>query len=387
MNKLLKKLGLLILTTLMLSSTSSCNLSDFFLAVEPLKYKVIAQKGSASLALCAYYDDEHLEFQDDIVTLENAFKGNGNLDDYQIIFYDSVRGLDLCQEYGNYAYVATIALGNQQLVPLKENIDNNKIINVLANNEFGSLGKTAKKIFTQENGYNITFVDYNELEYYNYFLNGDYLNTNYDYAFICEPYATRLMTLKESPLYDKEYDEYTQNEDRGFDTSFKMYCETLRLFYQSYNESYEDSSYGIPQTGIFVNKKFYQENSKTMNKVLELINKEISNKYVKDVRYTRLDFFNLSTEYNDPNEDMNSELTKKAFQVQFDKVGISWNEATRLQAWHTVLGQNPNYEKYINRLEYVKDLTTYYSEDKLKAYYNFIDEDFPSEENFIKLPF
>ena len=380
----LKKILFLPLVVMMTLTNSSCFFSDFFIPVEPLRYKVIAQKGSASLSLCAYYDDENLTFSDDISLIESAFKSNDE-SNYQIIFYDSVRGLDLCEEYGNYAYVATIARGNQQYVPLKESIDNDQPLKILANNEFGSLGKSLKAMLTDQTKYSLSFVDLNELDYYNYFLSGEYLNDGYDYAFISEPYATRLMTLKASPLYNKEYDEYTLNEDRGFDTSLKMYCDSLKQFYNSFNSDYENSSFGIPQTGIFVNKDFYQSNYQTINKVFNLINNEISNKYVKDVGYTRLDFINLSTEFNDPDEDMDSELTLKAFQLQFDKVGISWNEATRLQAWHTVLGQNPNFEKYINRLEYVKDITSYYSIDYMKEYYRFIGEEFPSEDNFIKL--
>ena len=188
-----------------------------------------------------------------------------------------------------------------------------------------------------------------------------------------------------SPLYTNSLSyQYFKGTSEPFITiSFWLWIG--KFWYNSFNSDYENSSFGIPQTGIFVNKDFYQSNYQTINKVFNLINKEISNKYVKDVGYTRLDFINLSTEFNDPDEDMDSELTLKAFQLQFDKVGISWNEATRLQAWHTVLGQNPNFEKYINRLEYVKDITSYYSIDYMKEYYRFIGEEFPSEDNFIKL--
>ena len=204
----LKKILFLPLVVMMTLTNSSCFFSDFFIPVEPLRYKVIAQKGSASLSLCAYYDDENLTFSDDISLIESAFKSNDE-SNYQIIFYDSVRGLDLCEEYGNYAYVATIARGNQQYVPLKESIDKDQPLKILANNEFGSLGKSLKAMLTDQTKYSLSFVDLNELDYYNYFLSGEYLNDGYDYAFISEPYATRLMTLKASPLYNKEYDEYT----------------------------------------------------------------------------------------------------------------------------------------------------------------------------------
>ena len=122
-----------------------------------------------------------------------------------------------------------------------------------------------------------------------------------------------------------------------------------------------------------------------MDKVFNLINKEISNKYVIDVGYTRLDFINLSEEFNDPNEDVNSEQTKRAYKAQFDKVGISWNEAVRLQAWHSVLGQDAPFEKYINRLEYSKNITSYYTDQAYQTYYSFIGEDMPDSSNFIKL--
>ena len=364
---------------------TSCAFSSAFLAVEPLRYKALAQKGSGSLALCAYYDDKNLTFSDDLTQIEEAFKGEGKEDDYQIIVYDAVRGLDLCQEYGNYASVATIARGNQQFVPLKENIDNTKTLKVLCNNEFGSLGKTAKKVLTKEEGYEAHFTDMNDLEYYNFFLNGEFSSLDYDYAFISEPYATRLMTLKESPLYDKNFDEYTSNDDRDSNEMKNVYCESLQDFYVSMSGSNETTRLGIPQTGIFVNKEFYKDNYLTMDKVFNLINKEISNKYVIDVGYTRLDFINLSEEFNDPNEDVNSEQTKRAYKAQFDKVGISWNEAVRLQAWHSILGQDAPFEKYINRLEYSKNITSYYTDQAYQTYYSFIGEDMPDSSNFIKL--
>lgn len=372
-----------VLLSLSLTSTS-CDFSNHFIVVEPITYNVIAQKGSASLSLGAYYDDDDLELSDDIKKIEEAFKGTGEPDDYQIIVYDSVRGLDLCEEYGNYAYIGTLAMGNQQFVPLKDKIDNTKKIKVLLNNEQGSLGKTFKKISELSDQFEIEFTSLNELEYYNYFLNGEYKTSDYDYAFITEPYATRLMTIKESPLYNQIYDEYTANTDRGFDTSKKMYCASLRDSYRSFNTS-KFNDRGIPQTGFFVNKNFYSTHYETMNKVFDMINKEVELKYVRDVSYTRVDFRKLSEEYNDPNEDPNSEQTQLAFKVQFDKVGISYSEVARLQAWHVVLGQDAPYEKFINRLEYVKDIYTYYSDDYLKAYYEFIGETFPSEENFIKI--
>ena len=365
---------------------SSCSFSSAFIRVEPFNYKVLAQKGSASLALSTYYTDENLHFTDDIAQLEEAFKGQSDQeDDFQMIFYDSVRGLDLCQEYGNYVYAATIARGNQQLVPLKKDIDQSKTLKVLCNNEFGSLGKTAKKILTAEEGYDLSFSSLNELDYYNYFFNGEYKETDYDYAFISEPYATRLMTVKESSLYNKEYDEYTINEDRGDDPSKKMYCESLKNFYIGSVGDSDISRLGIPQTGIFVNRDFYQKNQGTMDKVFYLFNKVIGNRFVTDARYTRLDFFNLSEDYNDVEGDPNSEQTLLAYKYQFDTVGISWSEVTRLQAWHIYLGQDAPFEKYINRLEYPKNITSYYKMDAIKSYYQFLGEPMPDPSYFIEL--
>lgn len=386
MNKRLKKSLSVIGLSFFLATASSCSFNNFFLKIEPLSYNILAEKGSGSLALCAYYYDidEHLFFSSDQKMIEEAFDKGDSEGDYQIIIYDAVRGLDLCEQYGKFAYVGTLATGNQQLMPLKE-IDNiyQKEFKVLANNEFGSLGKTIKKAMDPYK-YKITFTDDTDFELYNKLLNGTYLD-QYDYCLISEPFATRLMTLKNSKLYNKEYDEYTSNEDRGFDTTDKMYCTSLKTIYFSENQENKLSNLGVPQTAIFVNKNAYEKNKESMDKVFDLINKEISNKYVRDVNYTRADFRLLSEEFNDPNEDMESEQTQKAFEQQFNKVGISWNEASRLQAWHTVLGQDAAFEKFINRLCYVKDIFSYYDDSCIKAYYEFIDESYPGDEYFIEI--
>lgn len=386
MNNHLKKcLGVFALS-FFLTTASSCNLGKYFLKVEPLTYNILAEKGSGSLALCAYYYDidEHLFFSSDQKMIEEAFNKGDSDGDYQIIVYDAVRGLDLCKQYDKFAYVGTLASGNQQLVPLKEiDIATQNSFKILANNEFGSLGKTIKKALTPDK-YQITFTEDTDLELYNKLYEGTYID-QYDYCFISEPFAMRLMTLKTSKLYNQKFDEYTSNEDRGHEISKKMYCTPLKTIYLSTNQENQYSNLGIPQTAIFVNKNAYENNKESMDKVFDLINKEIANKYVRDVNYTRADFRNLSEEFNDPNEDMESEQTQKAFEVQFNKVGISWNEASRLQAWHTVLGQNASFEKFINRLCYVKDIFSYYNESYIKAYYEFIEEDYPGESYFIEI--
>lgn len=382
--KSVKALSLTLFASLLLGTATSCSfLNRYFLEVEPFETPSIAQKGTVSLLLSCYYDDENLIFSDDLSEIENSFQNRK----YPIIFCDSVRGLELCDEYGFYAYVSTISMGNQQFVPLKGGLDSTQKVSVVANNERGSLGKTTKRMFENDPLYEISFLEKNDLEFYTYLYEGQYADEDYDYAFIAEPYATRLMTDENSALYDAEYDEYTSNEDRGFDTSKNMYCESLRVFYQSFNEATPYNDRGIPQSGIFVDKEYYETHAKSVGKILNLLNQLICNKCVKDANYTRSDFRELSKDYNDPEENMESELTRQAFQYQFDTVGISWNEVARLQAWHTVLGQDAPYEKFINRLEYVKNLDSYYGEEYLRAYYDYIGEEYPSESSFLKIEF
>lgn len=382
--KSVKALSVTLLSSLLLCTATSCSFfRRYFLEVEPFPALSIAQKGTVSLLLSCYFDDENLLFSDDLSEIESSFQTGK----YPIVFYDSVRGLELCEEFGLYAYVSTIAMGNPQFVPLKEDLDSTQKVNVIANNERGSLGKTAKRMFENDPLYEIAFLDKNDLDFYTYLYEGKYVEEGYDYAFIAEPYATRLLTEKDSALYNEVYDEYTSNEDRGFDTSKKMYCESLRLFYQSFNETTPFNDRGIPQSGIFVDKAYYETHSESIDKILNLLNQLICNKCVKDANYTRTDFRELSADYNDPDEDMESELTRQAFQYQFDCVGVSWNEVSRLQAWHTVLGQDAPYEKFINRLEYVKDLDSYYGEDYLRAYYDYIGEAYPSESSFLQVKF
>ena len=385
MNKILRKflscVGLLTLTL----STSSCFLDNFFLVLEPLEFKVIAQKGSASLSLAAYYEDPLMSFSDDIEVIENAFSVNDS-SSYQFIVYDAVRGLDLCEEYGNFAYVGTIALGNQQLVPLNKESETGVVRTktILANNEHGSLGKTIKKIVKDNPNLSVEFTTKNDLELYNYLYTSENLGHTYDYCLISEPYATRLMTLKDSPLFDEDYEYYTRNTDRDFDTTKSQYCLSLRYLYQTYNTN-DSLDFGIPQTGIFINKEAYQTNPDSFKTVLKMLNAEIALKYVMDANNTRTDFRKLSEGYHDENLDDTSEQTKIAYKVQFDKVGISWNEVPRLQAWHPVLGQDGPFDKFVNRLEYVKDIVKYYSSDYMNEYYNYIQEDVPSSENFINI--
>lgn len=393
---------------------SSCSLNNFFLKIDPLEYKVLAQKGSSSLALSAYYEEEKLELTDDVDLIESTFKSSNVDNEYQVIFYDGVRGLDLCDEYDNYAYVATLSLGNQQFIPINYDFDPlRSIVNIkeddpsyksnlkiFANNEKGSLGYSLKAILpsiekTGKFTYDVVYDERSDKQLYDYFLNmpkvefQNFVKENsYDYIVISEPFATRLMTLKSSPLYNQEYDEYTKEGDKVPEKNPDYhYCMSLKQLYRKlFPSDTSNSKYrGVPQTAIFVNKSYYSNNTKKVNNFLKILNKLIFDQYVSYVKYTRLDFFNLSSEYNDPNEDMNSEQTLKAFEYQFDTVGISWNEASRLQAWHPIAGESSNYNNYINRLTYVKSLDDYYTKSHISNYYNFISKDIPSDDNFIEI--
>lgn len=378
MNRFCKLLSIPLLSmTLLTTSSCSCNLENWLIIYKPLKFNLICQKGVASLAFLTYYEDEKFTFTDSLESIENSFKDDSN---YQMIVYDSVRGLDLCKEYGNYAYVATIAMGNQQFIPLKNLDPTSKSYKVLTNNEFGSAGKTLNKI----DKFDVDYLSYNDLEFYNYLFSQEGLENDYDYVLINEPYATRLMTLKESKLYNEKYANFTLNDDRGDDYTKEQYCNTLRDAYLSYNDDLNLNDRGIPQCGLFVNLDYYNNNIDAMYEVFDYLNSTIDLINVRKAANNRIHFREMSEEYNDPNEDPNSEQTYLAYKYQFDTVGISWNETSRLQAWHLWLGEDAPYEKFINRLEYVKNIFTYYDENYLKGYYQFINEEFP-EQYYLKL--
>ena len=178
---------------------------------------------------------------------------------------------------------------------------------------------------------------------------------------------------------------FSEGFGNDFDISKSQYCKSLRSLYSSNENSLIDDAFGIPQTGIFVNKDSYYKNQESFETVLSMLNAEIALKYVMDVSNTRVDFRALSEEYHDENKDENSAQTQLAYKVQFDKVGISWNEAKRLQAWHPILGKDAPFNKFVNRLEYVQDIFEYYTDDHMLFYYNYIDEVLPNSENFIKI--
>lgn len=376
----------ILLASIITLSNSSCILKNNFVVIPKLDWSFLVQKGSASLLACDYYSKEdYVEMTDDLSLIENSFKQSGENSKYKMILADGVIGLDLCEQYNNYAYVATIARGNQQLIPLKEIDENKEEYKVILNNEKGSLGTTLKAIDNTYSKLTYNFIEDSDLAFYNALFNGEYIDSEYDYCFISEPYATRLLTVKKSSLYNQSYDEYT-NDNRNigkYDPYKKYYYESLKDFYESENTSGEYSLRGIPQTALFVEKEYYQNNTEKINKVIDYFNKFISQQYVYNVGYTVQDFRDLSLDYADPDKNPDSELTMQAYKVQFDKVGLSWNELPRLQAWHPILGEGAPFEKYVNRLEYSKDIYSYYSIDYLKNYYQFINKEFPSDDNFI----
>ena len=386
-------------------SLSSCTLNKFFVEIPPMPVqKGLALKGSSSLLLSSYFDDPNLEFTDDIEKIEEAFKNSSENDPYPIIFYDGVRGLDLCVEYGNYAHVATFALGNQQIIPLDKNFDplryevspeySKKDIKMYANNQKGSLGVTLDSLIsTVKDKYSIdiNYVQQSDREVYDTILNmsdEDFISfkDSYDYIVLSEPYATRLLTLKESPIYDQEYANYTLNEDRELEKNpdyHYYYC--LKQMYKNTMVNSNQLCIGVPQSSMFVNINYYNNNKETIKKILNLFNKSIFSNCIKYIKYVRLDFFNLSEDYNDPNEDPNSAQTLKAFEYQFNTVGISWNEVSRLQAWHPLYGESSNYNIYINRLCYVKDTEKYYQKEHIQAYYNSVNKIMPEDKYFIQI--
>ncbi|MDY3889689.1 MAG: hypothetical protein SOZ70_01230, partial [Bacilli bacterium] len=84
--------GCLLITSLCATSCLQIHTYD------PLEFKIICNRGPIAYVLCGYFDDDNLNVSKDESQIEKAFETN----EYGIIGYDTIKGLELCEKYDNY---------------------------------------------------------------------------------------------------------------------------------------------------------------------------------------------------------------------------------------------------------------------------------------------
>ena len=239
MNKCCKKSSLL-LTTLLLGSTLLTSCKGLFYVYDTLDYDVCSQSGALSFCLNAYYDSDKLTIIKDEQELKDAFKG----DKYKFIAYDTIKGLDLCEEYGKYTLCKNYMGGSHTIISLKENVPsftNSK--KIIANNEKGSLGAIISYLYPEQVS-NITYIEDNSRTFYENIVKGKY-SEEFDYLIIDQAFACRLTdeTLR------KEY-------------STIVYAKEYKYVYYDYIKTNERTNLFYPEGGVFVNKEFLSSNYK-----------------------------------------------------------------------------------------------------------------------------
>lgn len=389
------------LSLITLFSLCSCSLDNFTVTYDPLQFNVLAEKGDVSLSLYGYFDDKNLNLIDDSSLINVAFSCNENSENFApIIICETLRGFDGCEQYGEFAYYGTITLGNQKIISLNSDKFNETLdIRLLANDENNVLGQTLKNITILKDNANITYLNYTNLDFYNYLFNGEYKNTTNNFVIISEPYATRLLTHPDSALFignninpNLSYNEKSEKLEELYKETIYPYrnLELMNYDYRIHNLSWlyrntmpDNKLYelGVPQTSIFIHKDFYDQNKKPIeNFLFDYLEKIVDKVCVRCVTNTRPSLKNISKENNN---DIN--LDDVAFKLQFDAVGISWKEAALLQGWHELYGESMSqFNGWPNGLEYVASISNYYTREHLNEFFDFIDRTIPNDTNFIK---
>lgn len=367
-----KKIFKLFLPILIISSLISLTSCKYILTFEKLSFKVLAQKGPVSLALCGYYSDENLKLEyEENNNFENAF----NSDEYKVIFYDTIKGQKYCDQYQKFEYYGQVVNSNYKIVTTKT-WDNTKPFKIIANDEFGGLGYTLKSLeradvsleefpsdlyFDVIKGFinknvEITYTDKNDYEFYQDLLTGKIgKDDEYNAFAISEPFATRLAITKNSDKFNQEYYDYISIED--YDRK-NMTCGVS--VYAIYSMFYNTDKV-VPQTSIFINKDFKNEtevvknkevlkNEKAINTLINVLNNSIDKMCIQDATSTKKYLNGIVENFNDL-------TTEDLCLKQFEKVGISYNEVTKLQAWYrpstfTDYGRRNElgYQKNVNKL-------------------------------------
>lgn len=310
-------------------SISSCS---FFSTFSRLPFKVISSAGVYSFAMCGYYVDPNFTIELDDRKVEEAFKDI----EYGIISYDTIKGLKMCQEYGNYKLADTYVAGSHYVLSFDENITSLKDdMKIIANNEYGSLGVTAK--FVYEDRYSISYVDSTDFEFYQDLYNGKYVN-DYDACIIANPYAQHLI---------KKF------------TPENLYFGVIQKLYNSMREKTNELQGYYPECSIFVNEDIINEHKKVYDEFKTLVPKWV--KLTIEDPFETYRYLNLECDN---------------YEQQWDKYHFTSYDLTQL----IVASSYDTDENYrLNNIKYTVD----YTKDDLKKYLNEVNLSFENLDDLL----
>ena len=322
--------GCLLITSLCATSCLQIHTYD------PLEFKIICNRGPIAYVLCGYFDDDNLNVSKDESQIEKAFETN----EYGIIGYDTIKGLELCEKYDNYVLLQNYCGGSYTLISTNPEVSKTfEGCKILANNEKGTLGAILNFVKGNFNIDEVSFVESPSYEFYSDIRSGRYLS-DYDFIALKAPYAQRLISNEE--------------EDNK---AFGNVCQSFRL-YNIYGQMMD------PNT-LNYDKYYYAEDSLFVSK--DLLNNNSLNKNYQSF----IDTTNIITDeaINDPYQTMtqfNRKTNKR--DVQFENYGYSIDEIGELQNWE----QHNNVKIPYN---YTRFSTTFSNSD-LQDYLNLIGKSF-----------
>lgn len=366
-HKIFRHLKLMTLLGVLTLVNTSCSCAGLAITYSPLKYQVAAQKGAGAYVMFPYFselEEGYLSFKESN-EIERSFESG----DYKVIICDTLLGLKASSTSGQYSYYASISSGNQKLIHLKTAAQLKELesFNIVANNENGVLGQTLKYIDTYDDTIQVTFVDMNDAEFYSALYSGTISKTDYDMAFIADPYAARLFMQPESELYDSyvagennEHVAYFETYlDRYFNQANKLegaYLNSLgtlteeqtarKNILSEFTKNYSDSVPYIGSTSIFVHKDYYESNKDDVNELITVLDSNIPKLCINNVTFTQYYVYLLSENETE----------------QFNKVGFGYQDIAKCQAWDTI----SNYEAKLNRLRYTSSLSVITKDNLVK---------------------
>ncbi|MGN1295174.1 MAG: hypothetical protein ACI4U5_02085 [Bacilli bacterium] len=324
--------GCLLITSL--CATSCLGIHSY----EPLKFKIISNRGPIAYVLCGYFEDNQLNIEKDESLIEKAFESS----EYGIIGYDTIKGLELCEKYNKHVLLQNYVGGSYTLISTNPEVTNTfEGCKILANNEKGALGAILSLIQGNLFINDISYVESPSYEFYTDIRNGNYLS-DYDFIALSAPYAQRLIADdQESNL---AYGKVTQSF-RLFNVYGKMMDPNV--------DNYDDYFYA--EEALFVSKDLLNDESLSKN----------YQSFIKTI--------NIITDnaINDPYQTMTQfNRNSKDRSVQFETYGFSIDEIGELQNWE----QYNNVKIPYNHTRF----TTTFSNDDLIKYLELIGKNFDS---------
>lgn len=327
--KYLNKKAFIGLISIFSLTLTSCNAFSTF---SRLPFKVISSAGAYSFAMCGYYVDPNFTVELDDRNVLEAFKDK----EYGIISYDTIKGLKMCQEYGNYKLASTYVAGSHYILSLNEEITAmSDDLRIVANNENGCLGTAANYIFEEK--CSITYVDRTDFEFYQDLYEGKYVQ-DYDACIIANPYAQHLL---------KKF------------TPENLYFGLLQKLYNSMRNKTNEMTGYYPECSIFINEDIINEHMKVYDEFKTLVPKWVD-LTIKDP-YETYQYLNIDCDN---------------YEQQWDKYHFTSYDLTQLIVASSY-DVDDNFK--INSIKY----TTDYTHENLKMYLNRVNLVFENIDNLL----